>query len=260
MTKQDEVPELWRHYRRVKRRFILLALGWMPFCVLLLEISTLNRRLEPITLLLFAYMAWFMVALLQFETYRCPKCGVSFFLRWPPFPRKCAGCGIPINKEVPHIRDEMKRAQPITDTQAPASFAGWLGSGWRARAVAFVGLFALVWLIVALVETWASSQMRSSDATKLTIAAAEASPALTEELGRPLKMGTLISGYVSASTGTAQVEVPVSGPHGNGVLYAKVLRQSGAWQVQSLEFRGDGTAANLVLLPVQNQSPKAPSQ
>ena len=154
----------------------------------------------------------------------------------------------------------MKRDQPTTDSQAPESFAGWLGSRWKAMAVAVVGLFALVFLIVALVVTWAASQMRSSDATKLTIATAEASPALTEELGRPLKMGTLISGYVSATDGKALVIVPLSGPHGNGVLYARVRRQSGAWQVQSLIFRREGTAANLDLFPVQNQNPKASSQ
>jgi hypothetical protein len=255
MTKQDEAPELWGHYRRVKRRLIILALGWMPVVFLLLEISTLNRRLEPVTWLLFAYMVWFMIALLQFQTYRCPKCGVSLFLRLGFFFRKCAGCGIAINKEVPQMREETIGDQPITDSHAPTLFAGWLGN-WKAVAVAFVGLCALICLVVALFVAWAASQMRSSDATKLTIATAEASPALIKELGRPLKMGTLIAGYVNDSDGKAQVEVPVSGPHGNGVLYAKVRRQNGAWQIQSLIFRGDGTTANLDFLPVQNQNPK----
>lgn len=248
---------MWAGYRRVKRRLIILALGWIPFGFLLLEISTLNRLLEPITFLMVVYLVWLMVTLLQFETYRCPKCGVSLFLRLPLFPRKCAGCGIPINKEAPQIRDELKRDQLITDIQAPASFAGRLRSQWKTVAVAFVGLFTLVWLIVGLAVTWAASEMRSSEATKLTIATAEASPALAEELGRPLKMGSLISGYVSDSDGKALVVVPVSGPHGNGALYAKVWRQSGTWQIQTLIFRGDGTAANLDLLPVQNQNPKA---
>ncbi len=265
MTKQDEAasPELWAGYRRVKRRLIILALGWMPFGFLLLEISTLNRRLEPVTFLLIAYMAYLFITLLQFETYRCPKCGASLFLRLQLFPRKCAGCGIPINKEFPQIQsvsrvrdssNEMKKDQPITDSQAPASLAGWLGSHWKAMAVAFIGLFTLVWFIVALFVMWAATQMRSSDATKLTIATAEASPALTEKLGHPLKMGTLISGYVSASSGKALIIVPVSGPHGSGVLYAEVRRQSGAWQLKSLIFRGGGTAANLNLLPAQIQN------
>jgi hypothetical protein len=150
--------------------------------------------------------------------------------------------------------------RPITDSQAPASFTSKLGSRWKTMALAFIVLFALVWLTVVLVVTWAAAQMRSSDATKLTIATAETSPALTETLGHPLKMGALISGYVSASDGKALVIVPVSGPHGNGVLYAELRRQTGAWQLKSLIFRGDGAAANLDLLPVENQNSKESSR
>ena len=138
--------------------------------------------------------------------------------------------------------------RPITDSQAPASFTSKLGSRWKTMALAFIVLFALVWLTVVLVVTWAAAQMRSSDATKLTIATAETSPALAETLGHPLKTGALISGYVSASTGKALVIVPVSGPHGNGVLYAELRRQTGPWQLKSLIFRGDGATANLDLL------------
>jgi len=150
--------------------------------------------------------------------------------------------------------------RPITNSQAPASFTSWLGSRWKTKALAFIVLFAMVWLTVALFVAWAAAQMRSSDATKLTIATAETSPALTEALGHPLKMGTLISGYVSASAGKALVIVPVSGPHGNGVLYAELHRPTGAWQLKSLIFRGDGAAANLDLLPVQNQNSKGSSR
>lgn len=141
----------------------------------------------------------------------------------------------------------------MTDSQAPSLFASRLGSRWKTMALAFIVLSTVVCLTVALVVTLAAAQMRSSDATKLTIATAEKSPALTEALGHPLKIGALISGYVSASEGKALVIVPVSGPLGNGVLYAKLHRQTGAWQLKSLIFRGDGAAANLDLLPVQSQ-------
>jgi hypothetical protein len=102
MKKQNESPTMWREYRRIKLRLIILALGWMPFGFLLLEVSTLNRQLEPITLLMFPYFVYTMFILMRFQSYRCPNCGVSLFVgRF--FRRTCKGCGIQINKEVPPI-------------------------------------------------------------------------------------------------------------------------------------------------------------
>jgi hypothetical protein len=88
---------MWREYRRFKLRLIVLALGWMPFVFVVLEVSTLNRRLGSITVLMFPYLAYTMYALPRFELYRCPSRGVSlFFLQI--YRRTCPGCGIPISK------------------------------------------------------------------------------------------------------------------------------------------------------------------
>jgi hypothetical protein len=97
MKKQNEAPPKWREYRRIKLRLIILALGWMPFVVVVLEVSTLNRRLEPITILMFPYLLYTMYVMLRFQLYRCPNCGVSLFVL-QLYRRTCPGCGIPINK------------------------------------------------------------------------------------------------------------------------------------------------------------------
>jgi len=102
--------------------------------------------------------------------------------------------------------------------------------------------------------------MRSSDVAKLTIATAQTNPALAEKLGLPLKTSELISGYTDASTGTALVVVPISGPRGSGVLYADVRKQSGIWQLRSLVFRAEGSTVNLDLLSVLNQKSNTSSQ
>ena len=88
---------MWRGYRRIKLRLIILVLGWMPFGILLLEISSLNRRLEPITFLMIAYLVYMFVTMLQYLSYRCPNCDVSLFGR-QLYRRTCPGCGILINK------------------------------------------------------------------------------------------------------------------------------------------------------------------
>lgn len=119
---------------------------------------------------------------------------------------------------------------------------------------------ALIGLLLTLVITLAvrrdEAKMRNSDVAKLTIAAAEANPALTEKLGRPLKTGGLVSGYVS--TGNAQIEISVSGPRGSRVLGARLRRQGNTWQIQSLLFRENGEAVNLDLLAVQSEKPAVP--
>jgi len=97
MKKQNEAPKMWSGYRRIKLRLIILALGWMPFGVLLLEISSLNRRLESITFLMIAYWVYLIVTMLQYLSYRCPNCDVSLFGR-QLYRRTCPGCGILINK------------------------------------------------------------------------------------------------------------------------------------------------------------------
>jgi len=95
--KQKETPKMWKEYRRIKLRLIILFLAWMPLGFLILKLSSLNHRLEPVSLLLFAYMGYIGFTLIQVMTYRCPNCDTSLFGR-RLYPRTCPGCGIPINK------------------------------------------------------------------------------------------------------------------------------------------------------------------
>jgi hypothetical protein len=152
-------------------------------------------------------------------------------------------------------RKVMRSSSPVR-----VSDADWLRRDWKAVAVAIVGLFISNSVFIALGIRSSAARMRSSDAAKLTIATAQANPALTEKLGLPLKTSEIISGYTSASAGTALVIVPISGPRGSGVLYADVRKQSGVWQLRSLVFRADGSAVILDLLPVLNQKSNTSSQ
>jgi hypothetical protein len=71
---QIENQQMWRKYRRVKWRLIVLALGWIPFGVLVLEISSLSRGFEYVSLLLVVYLLYLFYTLVEFELIRCPNC------------------------------------------------------------------------------------------------------------------------------------------------------------------------------------------
>ena len=76
MNEPTEVPQMWTKYRRVKWRLIVLALGWIPFGVLVLEISSLSRGFEYASLFIVVYALYLFYTLVKFELIRCPNCGV----------------------------------------------------------------------------------------------------------------------------------------------------------------------------------------
>jgi hypothetical protein len=253
---QIENQQIWRKYRRAKWRLIVLALGWIPFGVLVLEISSLSRGFEYASLFIVVYALYLFYTLVKFELIRCPNCGVRLHIR-RSF-RTCGGCGIRINRDSEWATSYLNPAR--TDGWAPEPYLKWLRRGWKRFTVTFIVFSALIVLLLALVITLRvrrdDARLRDSDVTKLTIAAAEASPTLTEKLGRPLKTEGLISGYVSK--GNAQIEISASGPRGSGVLGARLRRQGNTWQIDSLLFREKGNAVNLDLLAVQSEKPTAP--
>jgi hypothetical protein len=41
---QNEIPKIWRGLRRVKRRFFILSIGWVPFGFLMAEVGNFNSN------------------------------------------------------------------------------------------------------------------------------------------------------------------------------------------------------------------------
>lgn len=260
MNQPNEVPQMWRGYRRVKRRLIVLALGWIPFGVLVGKISSINQGFEYISFLIVLYALFLFFTLVQFQLIRCPNCGVRLHFRRSR--GKCGGCGIRINSDSETATYHPNPAK--MEGWAPESYFDWLRRRWKYPLVASIATFVSIGLLVALSVSLSirstDRRMRGSDVTKLTIATAAANTALTNELGVPLKTEELITGYVSTNAGNAQVIIPVSGPRGSGVLYARLLRQGNTWQMQSLIFREKGIAVNLDLLAIQDQKSKTPPE
>jgi hypothetical protein len=132
---------------------------------------------------------------------------------------------------------------------------GWLRRHWK--------LVLSVWLGLAFVGgAGALIMMRSSDATKLSIAMAESNPILAQQIGQPQKVGWFISGSIEVQpeSGHAELEIPVSGPKGSGTIYSEARKQAGLWHVQLLQFCRDGSADRLDLLTSLATTPAASSK
>ena len=102
----------------------------------------------------------------------------------------------------------------------------------------------------------------NSEAAKLAIAEASASPALAERLGRPLKTGWFVSGTIEISpeSGHAELAIPISGPKGSGTIYTEARKRAGLWHLEMLQFGNDGSTERIDLMPADTAKPTAPPQ
>jgi hypothetical protein len=98
-------------------------------------------------------------------------------------------------------------------------------------------MFVLVVVILSLtmLHHYGANRRLARPATET----AQDSGLLDEAIGRPLSMGILVHGRVIGGNegGTADLEIPVSGSHGKGTLFAWEQGAQNSWRVCSLAFR-----------------------
>ncbi len=119
----------------------------------------------------------------------------------------------------------------------------WAGAHWKIVLAVAVTVSVLAAILVF-------SLMRSSDAAKLAISAAESNPLLAQRIGQPLKVGWFVSGSIEVdpASGHADLAIPISGPSGSGTLYAELHKRAGLWQLDLLQFGKDNSDDRLDLL------------
>ena len=125
-----------------------------------------------------------------------------------------------------------------------------VATGAMLLALAAVGFFvALFFGILSL--------LKSSDAYQQAVAKAQASPAVVEALGQPVKPGWWLTGSinVSGTSGNADIAIPISGPKGNGTVYAVAVKQADQWRFKRLEVAVEGQAQRIALVPPQPAIP-----
>jgi hypothetical protein len=92
----------WKEYRRVRKKFVLVWLGFVPAVgAFALTVNLLFHTFIPAFIFGVAWMIWFVAASVEFGQFACPSCGKIFCrkeglfrLNWGLIARKCQNCGL----------------------------------------------------------------------------------------------------------------------------------------------------------------------
>lgn len=119
------------------------------------------------------------------------------------------------------------------------------GCGGCAMAVGVLVLLGVA--VFALVMSF----MKGADACQMSLKAAQESEAMRVELGEPIQMGWLVSGSIKINNGdgTADVNVPVSGPRDSASIHTVGTKQGGGpWNFTKMQATIDGNGKTVDLL------------
>ena len=147
--------------------------------------------------------------------------------------------------------------QPVQQPQQK----GCLGRNWKWMLP--VGCLGLILAGVALVGGIffvAMSAIKSSEVYQGALKVVQTHPAAVERLGQPVKDGWLVQGNIKldASGGSANFQVPVSGPKSSGTLYVSAVSPEGTWMYEKLDLVIGGETVSLLDRNVVQPPPGAP--
>lgn len=123
--------------------------------------------------------------------------------------------------------------------QSPQQQKGCLGRNWKwMLPVGCLGLILVGVGVIAGIFLVAMSAMKSSDVYKGALERARSNPEAVAALGEPIKDGWLVQGNVnfSGGSGTANLQIPVSGPKNSGTVRARAVYEGGAWMYEQLDL------------------------
>jgi len=157
-------------------------------------------------------------------------------------------------------------APPVPNPLAPSSRPkNWFQRHWVLAIVGgcfllmllFVGFFATIFMVV-------ETSFRKSDSYAQALAKARRNPLVIERFGQPLDPGWFGSGniQVNGPSGSADFEIPITGPKGKGKIYVVAKKSAGRWSFETLEVEAEGEQEriNLLLPPAPTGTDKlAPS-
>lgn len=120
---------------------------------------------------------------------------------------------------------------------------GWWARNWKwCVPVLGISTVALIAGFFAMIFFAVFGMMKSSEPAKEALAKAMASPQLRSELGTPIEEGLIVSGNISTSnsSGSATLDIPVSGPKGKANIHVEAEKTSGVWNYSKIEATIEG--------------------
>ena len=114
----------------------------------------------------------------------------------------------------------------------------WWGRNWKWFVpVGCLSVIVLAAGFIALIVSIVFGVIKSTDVYQEALRRAQQSPSVQAELGTPVEAGFLVMGEIKTqnTTGTAQIEIPISGPKGSGTITAHAEKSAGRWRYSLLE-------------------------
>ncbi len=110
-----------------------------------------------------------------------------------------------------------------------------------ALGLAFVGFFVVIFLV-------AMSSIKSSDAYRASVQLLSSHPVVVADTGVPVEPGLLPSGSIETGTGggSAELEITLSGPKGEGEASIVARKVADRWQIQRATWTANGRSTELI--------------
>ena len=111
------------------------------------------------------------------------------------------------------------------------------------------GIFAVVSMVFGL--------LKSSEPFKEALVRANASEEVQTALGTPVETGFVVGGSVQLNndSGTATLDIPVTGPKGKGSIHVDATKAAGTWTYSAMDVTVEGQADKISLLAPPPESP-----
>lgn len=111
----------------------------------------------------------------------------------------------------------------------------WLERNWMwVVGCGCLGLIVLGLVLAGGLVFGVTRLLTSSPPYKDAVALAQADPRVVSALGEPIEAGLFVKGSIntSGSSGDADLEIPLEGSKGSGVLYVTASREAGEWSLE----------------------------
>lgn len=152
------------------------------------------------------------------------------------------------------ISTALRTRQPIAPMQTlpqsppplpPQQCPGWWARNWKwCVPAALVTLVALGVALVILIFSFVFGMMKGSTPYQDAVARARANPEVRNVLGTPIEEGSFTTGSLNTvnDSGSANLAIPISGPHGKATIHVEAMKSSGKWTYSRLEVEIPGHA------------------